>query len=161
MCFTCIKQMSSARWFSPSARPLFCDLLPEAVMASWRLFPPIFRFSPWMIVSFLRTVYRLFDEGLSSKTVWQKLIQNWAFGLVKKVSTRTLKRFISGNCRWDSSKCVVSSVATFRGMSFRQPTGKGSYLILFLLKISSWTKLPLREISMKAPFKSSKQTTDG
>ena len=35
-------------------------------------------------ISFLRTVYRLYDEGLSSKTVWQKLIQNWAFGLVKK-----------------------------------------------------------------------------
>ena len=146
------KQMSSARWVSPSARPLFCDLLSEI---------PFFVLAHVYYISFLRTVYRLYDEWLSSKTVWQKLIQNWAFGLVKKVSTRTLKRFIPGNCRWDSSKYVVSSVATFRGVSFRQPTGKGSYLILFLVKISPWTKLPLREISMKAPFKSSKQTTDG
>ena len=146
------KQMSSARWVSPSARPLFCDLLSEI---------PFFVLAHGYYISFLRTVYRLCDERLSSKTVWQKLIQNWAFGLVKKVSTRTLKRFIPGNCRWDSSKYVVSSVATFRGMSFRQPTGKGTYLILFLVKISSWTKLPLRETSLRAPFKSSKQTTDG
>ena len=30
-------------------------------------------------ISFLRTVSRLHDKGLSSKTVWQKLIQKWAF----------------------------------------------------------------------------------
>ena len=30
-------------------------------------------------ISFLRTVCRLHDKGLSSKTVWQKLIQKWAF----------------------------------------------------------------------------------
>ena len=30
-------------------------------------------------ISFLRKVCRLHDKGLSSKTVWQKLIQKWAF----------------------------------------------------------------------------------
>ena len=30
-------------------------------------------------ISFLRTVCRLHDKGLSRKTVWQKLIQKWAF----------------------------------------------------------------------------------
>ena len=35
------------------------------------------------LISFLRTDYRLNDKGLSIKTVWQKLIQNWAFfGLI-------------------------------------------------------------------------------
>ena len=112
---------------------------------------------------FVRTVYRLYDKGLSSKTVWQKLIRNWAFDLVKKkkVSTKTLRRFIPGNCRLDSNKCSVSSVTTFHGMSFRQLTGKGSYLIIFFTKISSWTKLPLSETSLRAPLKSSKQTTGG
>ena len=30
-------------------------------------------------ISFLRTVCRLHDKGLSRKTVWQKLIKKWAF----------------------------------------------------------------------------------
>ena len=35
------------------------------------------------VISFLRTDYRLNNKGLSIKTVWQKLIQNWAFfGLI-------------------------------------------------------------------------------
>ena len=32
--------------------------------------------------SFLRTVNRLYDKGLSNKTVWKKLIQNWASILI-------------------------------------------------------------------------------
>ena len=83
---------------------------------------------------YVSTVYRLYDnyKRLSSKTVWRKLIQNWAFGLVEKASTRTLRRFIPGNFRWDSNKYALSSVATFHGLSFRQLTGNGSYLIIFL-----------------------------
>ena len=91
--------------------------------------------------------------------VWWKLLR--AFGLVEKVSTRTLRRFIPGNFRWNSSKYVLSSVATFHVLSFWQLTGNGSYLIIFFAKISSWTKLPLCETSTRAPFKSSKQTAGG
>ena len=91
--------------------------------------------------------------------VWWKLIR--AFGLVEKVSTRTLRRFIPGNFRWNSSKYVLSSVANFHGLSFWQLTGNGSYLIIFFAKISSWTKLPLCETSTRAPFKSGKQTAGG
>ena len=108
-------------------------------MASW-LLPAIgflniprgsfvFRFSLWMDhIFFLRTVYWLYDKGLSSKTFWQKLIQNWAFDFIWKKyrSTRTLRKFIPGNCRWNWSKICYF---TFHEVSFRPLTGNGQNLI--------------------------------
>ena len=162
-------------------------------------------------ISFLRTVCRLHDKGLSSKTVWQKLIQKWAFRSIqndidqgfeeiypkwvlsvrkrilyqvrensvrqKIISTsnnplcghlivnktalvwkkprgrppyQANKQLVSkadgtafpeihpelpqlrdisdlcGNCRWDWSKYVIWSVATFHEVLFRHLTGKGT-----------------------------------
>ena len=132
-------------------------------MVSW-LLPVIF--FPLFFVAAHGWSYLLRENSLS--TLWQRTVE-WdvwwklirAFGLVEKVSTRTLRRFIPGNFRWDSSKYVLSSVATFHGLSFWQLTGNGSYLIIFFAKISSWTKLPLCETSTRAPFISSKQTAGG
>ena len=85
-----LKQKSSARLFSPSARPLllwFVVLVRHGVMASW-LQPAIdFLCIPVLLSLFqlmdddisLRTVYRLYDKVRSGKMVWQKLIQNLAF----------------------------------------------------------------------------------
>ena len=162
-------------------------------------------------ISFLRTVCWLHDKGLSSKTVWQKLIQKWAFRSIqndidqgfeeiypkwvlsvrkrilyqvrensvrqKIISTsnnplcghlivnktalvwkkprgrppyQANKQLVSkadrtafpeihpelpqlrdisdlcGNCRWDWSKYVIWSVATFHEVLFRHLTGKGT-----------------------------------
>ena len=111
----------------------------HGVMASWLLpaigflniprGPFVFRFSLWMDhIFFLRTVYWLYDKGLSSKTFWQKLIQNWAFDFIWKKyrSTRTLRKFIPGNCRWNWSKLCYF---TFHEVSFRPFTGNGQNLI--------------------------------
>ena len=82
-----LKQKSSARLFSPSARPLllwFVVLVRHGVMASAVI---DFLCIPVLLSSFqlmdddisLRTVYWLCDKVRSGKMVWQKLIQNLAF----------------------------------------------------------------------------------
>ena len=100
-------------------------------MVSW-LLPVIF--FPLFFVAAHGWSYLLRENSLS--TLWQRTVE-WdvwwklirAFGLVEKVSTRTLRRFIPGNFRWDSSKYVLSSVATFHGLSFWQLTGIWSYFL--------------------------------
>ena len=53
--------------------------------------------------------------------------------LAEPHNTRDFLRHSCGNCKWDWSKYVISSVATFHEVSFRHLTGKVSSLIVFFL----------------------------
>ena len=83
------KEKSSARCFSPNARAVV--VVTSCLRPSWRhgfcqhsiflvfLKVLLYSFSSWMIISpSWKKSFGFVIKGMSSKTVWQKLILNWA-----------------------------------------------------------------------------------
>ena len=128
----------------------------------WLSFPSIFRFSPWMIISpsweqsidFMikdcrvrRSDKSLFKTELSIK--------------LKKYRTGLLGNSSQENADEVQVNMLFHQSLPSTGCLLDNLTERDQIWSCFFGKIWSWTELPLCKESLRAPFKSSKQTTGG
>ena len=84
-------------------------------------------------IYFFRKLYRLSVKGQSSKAVWLKLIQKWAFGSIQNNIDHDSEEI---HANWVCSTCK-------RIVYFDLKRPCLFFLSFFFADISSWTTLPL------------------